>query len=80
MREKAAGRLDADIQEEQLADFCLATILGAMLLGKVKRRVELVEGVVRETMTHVRRYAVARTNEIGPDIDERRRAPLRSEA
>ena len=57
-REKAAGRLDPTVQEDQLADFCLASIQGAMLLGKVKRSGELVEGVVRETMTHLGRYAL----------------------
>jgi hypothetical protein len=36
VKEKAGGRLDPNVREDQLADFCLATIQGAMLMGKVK--------------------------------------------
>ena len=54
VREKASGRLDPTAQEEQLADFCLAMIQGAMLMGKVKRDSQLVEHVVEEAMTHLR--------------------------
>src|SRR5215470_16896893 len=57
VREKAAGRLDPDVSEECLADFCIAMIQGAMLMGKVKRSSQLVESVVHETMTHVKQYA-----------------------
>jgi len=53
VKEKASGRLDPDAQEEQLADFCLAMIQGAMLMGKVKRDSQLVERVVHEAMTHL---------------------------
>lgn len=52
IREKASGRLDANAHEERLADFCLAMIQGAMLMGKVKRDGHLVEQVVREAMAH----------------------------
>jgi len=61
VREKAAGRLVANVREDQLADFCLATIQGAMLMGKVKRSSQLVESVVHEAMSHVRRYAQTTT-------------------
>jgi TetR/AcrR family transcriptional repressor of nem operon len=53
VREKASGRLDPNVQEEQLADFCLAMIQGAMLMGKVKRDSHLVEDVVHQTMAHL---------------------------
>ena len=53
IREKASGRLDPQVREEQLADFCLAMIQGAMLMGKLKRDSLLVEQVVHETMTHL---------------------------
>src|SRR5213593_1227069 len=33
VREKASGRLEPHVQEDQLADFCLAMIQGAMLMG-----------------------------------------------
>jgi TetR/AcrR family transcriptional repressor of nem operon len=56
VKEKSSGRLDSSVREEQLADFCLATIQGAMLMGKVKRSSQLVESVVREAMTHLRQY------------------------
>src|SRR6266851_4396913 len=57
VKEKASGRLDANAQEEQLADFCLATMQGAMLMGKVKRSSELVESVVREAVALLKHYA-----------------------
>jgi TetR/AcrR family transcriptional repressor of nem operon len=53
VREKASGRLEPHVREEQLADFCLAMIQGAMLMGKVKRDSQLVEHVVQEAMTHL---------------------------
>jgi len=57
IKEKASGRLPSDVREDQLADFCLATIQGAMLMGKVKRSSQLVENVVHEAMLHVKRRA-----------------------
>jgi len=57
VKEKAGGRLNPHVQEDQLADFCLATIQGAMLMGKVKRSSRLVENVVHEAMAHLRTYA-----------------------
>src|SRR5207248_1899568 len=59
IREKAQGRLAEDADEERLADFCIATIQGAMLMGKIMRSSQLVETTVRETLAHVNRYAVA---------------------
>jgi TetR/AcrR family transcriptional repressor of nem operon len=57
VKEKACGRLDPKVHEEQLADFCLAAMQGAMLMGKVKRSSALVESVVHEAMAHLKRYA-----------------------
>ena len=65
IREKASGRLLPDAREEQLADFCLATVQGAMLMGKVKRSRELVQQVVQEAMTHMKRYVPASTGSPG---------------
>jgi TetR/AcrR family transcriptional regulator, transcriptional repressor for nem operon len=59
VKEKAGGRLDESAREERLADFCLATIQGAMLMGKVKRSSQLAESVVQEAMAHLRRYVPA---------------------
>jgi len=59
IKEKAKGRLCQDANEERLADFCIATIQGAMLLGKIKRNSQLVERTVREAIAHLEHYAVA---------------------
>jgi hypothetical protein len=58
IREKAQGRLAADADEDRLADFCIATIQGAMLMDKVKRSPQPVEAVVREALSHLRRDVV----------------------
>jgi TetR/AcrR family transcriptional repressor of nem operon len=60
IREKAAGRLSKDVDERQLADFCIAAVQGATLMGKVKRSVETVESTIRAALEHIRRqFAVA---------------------
>ena len=59
IKEKARGQLSEDANEEQLADFCIATIQGAMLLGKIKRNSQPVESTVREAMAHLKNHAVA---------------------
>src|SRR5215467_13307276 len=57
--EKAKGRLAKKVNEEELADFCIATIQGGMLLGKIKRDSRPVETAVREGMIHLRRFALS---------------------
>jgi AcrR family transcriptional regulator len=69
IKEKAAGRLAEQANEEQMADFCLATIQGAMLMGKIRR--QPVETAVREALAHLKGYAAPTT---------RRRRPPRREA
>jgi len=54
LKEKAGGRLKPGTPEDELADFCVAMIQGAMLLGKVKRNSQIVETTMRETMRHLR--------------------------
>jgi TetR/AcrR family transcriptional repressor of nem operon len=56
IKEKACGRFAPDVREDQLADFCLATTQGAMLMGKVKRSSQLVDDVVSEALRHLKRY------------------------
>ena len=56
IREKAQARLLADADEDRMADFCIATIQGAMLMGKVKRSPQPVEAAVREALAHLRQY------------------------
>jgi hypothetical protein len=52
--EKAKGRLVADADEDRLADYWIAMILGAMLMGKVKRSLRPVEAAAREALAHLR--------------------------
>ncbi len=59
IKEKAKGRLAKKAGEEQLADFCIATIQGAMLMGKIKRSSQTVETTVREALAHLKRYTVS---------------------
>jgi hypothetical protein len=42
-----------------MADFCLAVIQGAMLMGKVKRTSRPVETTVREALAHLKHYLAA---------------------
>jgi TetR/AcrR family transcriptional regulator, transcriptional repressor for nem operon len=57
-KEKVEGRLAKDANESSLADFCIATVQGAMLLGKVKKDSQPVEAAVREALAHLRTYVV----------------------
>ena len=59
MKEKAKGRLSKNASEERMADFCIAVIQGAMLMGKIKRDSQPVETTVREALTHLKRYTIA---------------------
>jgi TetR/AcrR family transcriptional repressor of nem operon len=58
IKEKAKGRLARQANEEQMADFCVATIQGAMLMGKIKRNSHTVETTVRESLAHLKGYVV----------------------
>ena len=62
IREKARGRLAADADEDRLADFCIATIQGGMLMGKVKRSAEPVEAAAREAVAHLQRYVAPQSS------------------
>lgn len=57
IREKAKSRLSKDAKEDQLADFCIAAVQGAMLMGKIQRSSEVTEASLREALVHLRRYA-----------------------
>ena len=56
IREKAQGRLTDDADVDRMADFCIAMIQGAMLMGKIKRSAQPVEKAVREALAHLRGY------------------------
>ena len=59
VREKAQGRLLKDANEEHLAAFCIATIQGAMLMGKIERDSRTGEIAFREALLHLKRYAIS---------------------
>ncbi len=54
--EKSQGRLAKGTNPELMADFCIATIQGAMLLGKIRRSAHTVEAAVLETLAHLKGY------------------------
>jgi TetR/AcrR family transcriptional regulator, transcriptional repressor for nem operon len=54
--EKAHGRLNRSADEQHLADFCISTLQGAMLIGKVRRDPEFAEAAARETLKYLRSY------------------------
>lgn len=58
-REKAAGRLAGEANAQAMAELCLATIQGAMLLGKIRRSAQPAEAAVRELLAHLRGYVVS---------------------
>lgn len=58
IKEKAKGRLAKQSSEERMADFCIATIQGAMLMGKIKRSSQTVETTVQEALAHLKTYLV----------------------
>jgi len=59
IREKAKGFLRKDADEERLADFCIATLQGAMLVGKIRRNKRPVEMAFRDALEHLKYYATA---------------------
>ena len=59
-KEKAEGRLVKDANEGSMADFSIATVQGAMLLGKVKKDCQPAEASVREALAHLKTYMVER--------------------
>jgi AcrR family transcriptional regulator len=57
--EKSHGRLSQDADESALANFCIAAIQGAMLIGKLRRDSKAAEAIVREALTDLRRFVAA---------------------
>lgn len=58
LREKAKGKLARLANPECMADFCIAAIQGAMLMGKIRRSSQTVETTVREALAHLRSYSI----------------------
>jgi AcrR family transcriptional regulator len=58
IKEKAKGRLLEEANEESLADFCIAVIQGAMLMGRVRRNSQPTETTIQEALAHLKRFVV----------------------
>ena len=54
--EKAKGGLMKRANPERMAEFCIASMQGAMLMGKIKKSSQTVEISVEEAMAHLRSY------------------------
>ena len=57
-KEKSEGRLLPTVDEEQLAEFCVAAMQGAMLLGKVRRDSQAVAKIFADLSMHLKRYRI----------------------
>jgi TetR/AcrR family transcriptional regulator, transcriptional repressor for nem operon len=58
LREKAKGRLGKRADAERMAEFCIAVVQGAMLMGKLDRSSRPVEATAREALTHLKSYLI----------------------
>jgi len=58
LKEKAKGRLATRANAQRMAEFCVATIQGAMLMGKVERNGRPVEAAAREAVSHLKSYLI----------------------
>ena len=58
LREQAKGKLVKQADAESMADFCIASMQGGMLMGKIRRSRQTVEATVEEALAHLRSYLV----------------------
>ena len=56
VREKTKGKLVRQANPQRMADFCIASIQGSMLMGKIKRSSHTVETSVQEALAHLKSY------------------------
>jgi len=56
VKEKARGRLSRKANPEELSDFCIAAIQGAMLMGKIKKSSLAAESAARQALAHLKGY------------------------
>jgi TetR/AcrR family transcriptional regulator, transcriptional repressor for nem operon len=74
-REKVAGRLARNADVEQLANFCVAIIQGAMLTGKIRGNFHGVESTFEDLLGHLKRYSqvpTPRRKRLGRNGDAKR--------
>ena len=57
IKEKAQGRLGKSASEKQMANFCVDTVQGAMLMGKIKRESGVVEATLRMALDSLKGLA-----------------------
>ena len=60
VEEKARKRIAKDADENRLAQFCIGSIQGALLMGKITRDKDAAAAIVSEALSHLRQYASAR--------------------
>ena len=58
LREHAKGKLAKQADAERMADFSIAAMQGAMLMGKIKRSSHTVETSIEEALAHLKGYLV----------------------
>lgn len=56
--QKTLGKLRAEAKDDQLAEFCIATMQGAMLMGKIKRSSESVMAAITAALNYLRGLSV----------------------
>lgn len=59
--EKSQKRLLPSANEEQSAEFCVATMQGAMLIGKVRRNSRAVARIFEDLLMHLSRYRIEKS-------------------
>jgi AcrR family transcriptional regulator len=57
IKERAKGRLVEQANADPMADFCIAVIQGAMLMGRVKRSSQSAETTIQIALAHLKRFA-----------------------
>ena len=73
IKERAKRAAPPGANAEALADFCIAAVQGAMLMGKIKRSSRLVETMIGEALSHVRRSALANAPRAAPPTEHTER-------
>ena len=58
LREKAKGKLAKHASPQHMADFSIASMQGAMLMGKIQRSSQTVETSVQEALAHLKSYVI----------------------
>lgn len=60
IKEKSKGRLPRSARPEEMAEFCIAAVQGAMLMGRIKRDSGVVETTLQASLAALRTKAALR--------------------